>query len=285
MKIIQLANGISQHTYAGGRFYQKDGVKSPSSTTVINQLAKGAYFDNFLKTNGLKSDEISKAASIKGSIVHQAIEKELRERKVTRTTDVFWNPEDEKELRIDDSPDAKDIWRAVEGFNNWYNDFQPRTVAIEETFFLPLYAGTIDLVCTTENEGEELWIIDYKTGKALYKSHELQVSSYKHSKNKYKDAKLGLLQLGTKTKKCIPGKQGVYWRFVAVEDSFPRFLELRNIWEFNTGGKFPDAPIETPEILKLPPERKLKRKKKGPSKQPSVQSVEDKGKSKQAAGL
>ncbi len=279
MKIIDCGNGITQHTYPGGRFYEKGEIKVPSVTTVTAQLAKGPFFDSFLKTNGKEADAITKAAGIKGSIVHQATERLLREGMVHRKKDVFWNPDDEVELKIDESPDARDIWKCVQAFERWYLEDEPRIVAIEETFFLEKegYAGTIDLVCyiiDKKTGKEDLWIIDEKSGKGPYKSHEIQVSAYKKAKRKYKTARLAILQVGMKTQKG--------WKLTEIQDCYPEFERLLGLWKFVTGGVFPDPPLEPPEFVQLPAERKLKRKAK--SKKLSAPSVAAKADSKQAAG-
>ena len=71
-------------------------------------------------------------------------------------------------------------WECVMAFCDWFEKTKPEIIVNETVVWNDEYgyAGTIDFVCKI---GEEYYIIDFKTGQAVYPEYELQISAYKHA--------------------------------------------------------------------------------------------------------
>ena len=90
------------------------------------------------------------------------------------------------------------------------------------------YAGTLDLVM---NIGGRVGIIDIKTSRSIYKSHELQVSAYRHCFKTLKIDFTAILQVGTRSK--------AGYKLTETQDCFDLFLATMNIWRVETEGQRP----------------------------------------------
>lgn len=187
-------------TYENGiRYYHLDGKKYPSVTSILKYYPKGETFYNWLKQNSDKSGEILKNAGIKGTEVHQTIENWL----INPSKTHYLTESNKKHLNQ---------------FKIWLKCFKNiKIIDIEKELINKQfeYAGTTDLI--VELNGE-LWIIDFKTSKGLYTSHELQLSAYKHCGY---NAKLGLLKLNEDS-----------YEFKEVEDKFDLFLAVKKIFDY-----------------------------------------------------
>jgi hypothetical protein len=152
-----------------------------------------------------------------------------------------------------------DEWEVVKTFVDWNNEVKPTYLLSERTVISKeyRYGGTLDVVVKI---GDETYLIDFKTSKAIYPSHRIQLSSYKHAlaedNPKAKSIKMAILQLG-----YLKNKKG--WKFTEIEDKFNLFLSTYNIWKEENPNSKPrqiDLPIklgisnplvkkvETPEI-------------------------------------
>jgi hypothetical protein len=56
----------------------------------------------------------------------------------------------------------------------WFDYYAPEAIETELTVFGPDYAGTGDLWC---NVGDEVWLLDFKTSKAIYPEAALQLAA------------------------------------------------------------------------------------------------------------
>lgn len=258
--------GIVQVTIADERWYLKqiDNPKTgipeykgvPSSTWISDSYPKGVFFYKWLAEKGWdEAEAVKQAAGDKGSKVHLAIEAILRGEEV-RIDSKFVNKKtgQEEELTLEECD-------CILSFKKWFKDteeeYQITPIVWEKTIFSEIhnYAGTIDFICMLQNKKTKesiYWIMDWKTGQSIWKSSELQVSSYKKAiesgenevmfQGKQIDVsniKIGILQLGYRR-----NKDG--YKFTELEDKFDLFLTAQKIWKEEHGDEKPnkkDYPI------------------------------------------
>jgi len=184
-----------------GRIYKENGeiIKLPS----VNYYPKGEGFYRWLATNGWnESERIKEEAGKRGGNIHSAIEKYLItneiEKELTSIEVDILNKFIKWFSELNQTKRVKIIGIEISGINREYN-----------------YVGTIDLILEIDGE---VWIIDVKTSNYLHKSHNLQLSAYKHMYND--KAKIALLHIKD------------YCKFVEVEDKFDIFLAVKKIWEY-----------------------------------------------------
>lgn len=251
------SEGIIQVTIADERWYIKtmpDGTQKyvPSVTWVSSHYPKGIAFFKWLADKGWDEAEMIKsAAGDKGSKIHLAVGMLLEGKEVFMESKVL-NPSTgvEEDLTLEE-------YEAVMSFVAWHKEVKPVFIAKELVVFNDEYnyAGTIDYLCVID---QFLYLIDFKTGQAVYPSYEIQVSSYKQALYKPDPAgltwldipgytgvfrpdqvRLGILQLGYRRTKTR-------FKFTPVEDKFDLFLSVYQIWENETKGVEPfkrDYPV------------------------------------------
>lgn len=165
MKIIHNTD-IQQVTFLDERFYlhAESGVFYPSATTILDVYPKGYGFQQWLKDLGSNADEVLRRAGEQGTNVHSAIESFLNGAKLE------WIAGEKDNFTLDE-------WMMICRFMDFYKNFKPRVIAIEESLVSPDlgFGGTLDLVCEINGE---VWYIDYKSGNAIYKSHKIQGAAY-----------------------------------------------------------------------------------------------------------
>ena len=195
----------------GNRFYEKDGRRYPSVTSILRYYPKGDGFYKWVGSVGKEeAEKIRDFAGEQGNKVHKAIENYLSNKEIDY-----------------DSLSAKESGLVI-AFLDWYKDLitehKVEVVALE----LPVlnevdgYAGTIDIVLKID---QEIWIVDIKTSNYVQTTHKLQLSAYRHCLLT-EDVKLGIIHL----------KSG---KFIEVEDCFDVFLATKKIFDFestNTSG-------------------------------------------------
>ena len=214
---------------------EAEDVFVPSVTWITQYYPKGTAYFKWLANKGWdEAEAIKVAAGDRGSRVHRAIE-DLVNKKTVKMDALYADSEGiKKELSVDE-------YECIMSFVNWFNEVNPEVIASETTVFSDKYnyAGTIDLVCKIKGE---LYIIDFKTSQYIWPSHRIQVAAYKHAL-KYKNAKLGILQLGFKRNKKR-------YKFTEIEDDFNLFLAAREIWSNETKYQRPSQK-DYPMKLKL----------------------------------
>lgn len=192
-----------------GRFYDTNGRKLPSVTTILGALAKpalvgwaareernallassyiaykeevaamglevldaGEWQRRVLEVNGDQQAHrraMSTAATI-GSTVHEAIERALRiEIETGVATELIEPPAGEHQVKV---TECLDKW--VE----WRRQVDLRVIAVEKRLASQDYgfAGTLDLLAEVEGE---VSVLDFKTGKAIYSEAYLQNCAYR----------------------------------------------------------------------------------------------------------
>ena len=119
----------------------------------------------------------------------------------------------------------------AKGFNKWVNDNKVEVVSKEKTVFSHKYgyAGTYDLVCKL-NGTDDIWLIDVKTGKAIYDEVELQLSAYKQalSEEGINVTRMGVILL---TEDGDPE-----WKEKTEKYDIGSFLNAKGLWEWKNKG-------------------------------------------------
>jgi len=245
IRVVDQTRGVFQVTMESERYYSLQVVDPllgiptyrflPSVTYITGFYPKGKFFEAFLKKQGDDAEVIKMLAAEKGSRVHNAISALMNGEVVTiNSTFADGNSQELKELNADE-------YNAVYSFVKWFDAVKPKILnkdylAVNETVG---YAGSVDAMF--EINGEK-WIVDFKTSKAVYPSHELQLSAYKHTPGN-EDCKLGILQVGYTLNKAG-------YKFTEVTDKFDLFLSVHQIF-LNEEGNKTVKQIELPMSMKL----------------------------------
>ena len=253
IRTVDQKAGIVQITTVDDRWYARPTVNTttglpeyqfvPSVTWITEHYPKGIGFFKWLASTGWdEAQALKEAAGGKGSKIHYAVG-DLLEGKCVSMEAVYLNPSTEQQ-----EPLTLEEYDALLSFAAWHRKTHPVTVARECVVWNDThgYAGTVDYLCTIE---DALWLIDFKSSKAVWPSHELQVSAYKHTTPEWKDAKLAILQLGYKR-----NKDG--YKLTEVEDQFDLFLAAKQIWAKETAGQSPsqkDYPLSIALAPAAPP--------------------------------
>lgn len=111
----------------------------------------------------------------------------------------------------------------AEAFYKWVDDYKMVIQEHEKTVVHKEfgYAGTLDMLA---NNNGDLWVIDVKTGKDIYKEAHLQISAYQSAINveKLTATRGGVLLL----------KEDGKYKFEEVEDCFKQFMAAKVLWEW-----------------------------------------------------
>ncbi len=232
---VDLKRGIVQTTTLDERWYSVGKNFLPSSSWIASYYPKGKQFEEWLKKNGDESEQIKNLAGNRGSKVHQAIELLLNGKEV-KMDDCLMNQHGvAEEISVEE-------WEAIMSFVSWYKEVKPEVLEIEHTVINEKegYGGTLDLKCKIDGV---ICIVDYKTSAAIYPSHQIQLSSYKHADGNNDVEKMYILQVGFKKNKAG-------FKFTEVDDCFDIFLATKQIW-FNENKNISPKQREYPLRLKL----------------------------------
>ncbi len=233
--------GIVQITTSDERWYLVNEKFYPSVTWICGYYPKGIGFMKWLSEHGWdEAEAVKQAAGEKGSKVHRAISDILNGETVKIDSQYASNDGSEPtELTAIE-------YEAVMSFVNWLNETQPEVLKVDYTLVNEQdgYAGTIDMKLKIKGE---VWIVDIKTSKDVYPSHELQVSAYKKADGECQ--KIAILQVGYTRNK-------VKYKFTEIEDQYTLFQAARAIWAKETNGVQPsqkDFPLQLAWQKKLEP--------------------------------
>lgn len=239
-----VSEGIVRVTIADERWYfreNKDKTRTevPSVTWIAGCYPKGVQFYKWLAQKGWdESEAIKTSAGDKGSKVHNAIEDLLKGDTVKMDSKYINNSTGQpEELTIDE-------YSCLMNFVDWHNETKPKTLRTEFVIFDDIdgYAGTVDYLCQI---GDEVWLIDFKTGQSVWTEYELQISAYRKALERQgvKIDKMATLQVGYKL-----NKRG--WKLTELEDKYPLFLHAKAIWQEEHGGEKPKI-VNYPDKLKV----------------------------------
>ena len=185
-------------------YYDKDGKKYPSVTTIIsdctnksgpltqwaaNQVVEWIRQNtNIIGTGGndtarivMDKDldsarfhfkDVSQTALDVGSEVHGAIEAFLK-REIARGDDSepHWDITDPIYAKL-----SKQAMQAFNAFNAWHKEHNLKPIALEQTVYGNCWAGTLDFLGYFD---DKLFVIDWKSSKAHYKEMDYQVAAYR----------------------------------------------------------------------------------------------------------
>lgn len=212
------------------RFYTKDGVNFyPSVTTVLDVYPKGYGFIQWLKDLGANAEQVVERAAEQGTHVHDAIDQYLS------GVELVWKKEGDKENY------TLEEWRMILRFVDFWTTHKPKLLANEQDYISEQLGvgGTLDLVCQI---GKDIWLIDYKSGNAVYKSYEFQLAAYERMWNGFNTAdkritRRGVLHLKAATRgpdsrnKNIQGEGWKLHEFTRThEEAFSIFEHVHALW-------------------------------------------------------
>jgi hypothetical protein len=231
---------IIKHTHEDGeRFYEINGEFYPSSTTILEAYPLEKGLKDFLQDKTREqAEKILNSAGLQGSKIHHTIELVLMGEDVKSSG---FTEEQVEKLGISDYELKKYLQKSftktedfmMRGFMEWWEKFSPKTVKSEQQIYSKKYkyAGTMDWLGYIEIKGEKiLCVIDWKTGRGLYKNYDLQVSSYIKAycemfPRKTHPKRAFLLQLGKN--KC-----GYSFKEIKeLDKDFERFLRILETWK------------------------------------------------------
>ena len=251
-KTVDKEKNIVQITCPDERWYGNPDIGwFPSVTFITSYYPKGAGYDRWLADKGMdKAEEVKKIAGEKGSAVHNAIDIILKGETIN-CDDKFIDSQTLREREY-----SAEEWEAINSFVKWWKSINAKILSNE---FMIIdtdngYGGTVDILA--EIDGVP-YIIDIKTSKAVYASHEIQISAYaetvknqglkdKEGKEIIKpgtELKLGIIQVGYQMNKNK-------YKFTEVENKFPLFLSVRKIWEEENKNVSPKQ-YELPTTIKI----------------------------------
>jgi hypothetical protein len=152
------------------KYRLKDGTLIPGVTTVLGVLAKPALIKwaNNLGLQGIDSNKYVDAAARIGTLAHYLVECHL-----AKTEPVL---DDYSKSEIDQAENA--FLKYLE----WEKQHDVRVVFSEIPLVSEIYGygGTID--CYASIDGKP-GLLDFKTGKAIYNEHLIQLAAYKQLLN------------------------------------------------------------------------------------------------------
>lgn len=153
-------------TNAHQRYYTRDGALVPGVTTITNMLAKPALvvWANRLGLEGVDTNKyVDKAANI-GTCAHYLVQCHLSG--------------EEPDLSNFTPQEVSMAKNALSKYLEWEKQFTVSPLLLETPLVSELYkfGGTID--CYAKLNGEP-WLLDFKTGKAIYDEMFTQVAAYR----------------------------------------------------------------------------------------------------------
>lgn len=276
IRTVDSKRGILQCTLTDERWYLKSSEDPttglpvykavPSSTWIASFYPKGTEYYRWLADRGWdEAEAIKQEAGDKGSAVHAAIEMILNGEEFRIDTKV---PDKSR------STELEAVYReltfeellCVNSFIDWRNDVQLdyviESLATETTVFSEThnFAGTVDWVLrlTPKPEcknplklsGPTPYVVDFKTSKAIYRAHEIQVSSYREVLENGENPLMEKNENGTETGKLIDlsglktailqvgyTRNKVGYKFTEIDDAFPLFKVAQQIWQREAGSQ------------------------------------------------
>lgn len=252
-----------------GRFYEIDGLKLPSVTTVMSAIAKPALINwasygardatleaaaAVYQIAGTLSPTSFKAAVLKylgrgpahtsplakggdaadiGTLVHARIEAEMRH----ELGEDVAVPEIPEEEIYDGKVRPHPARVSYQSYLEWRKTAEVKPISAELRVYSKRlgYAGTVDLLAHVE---DVLSIVDYKTSKAVYGEYRLQIAAYRAAWIEMQGGALPEGQLGgliLRFPKDAPPKDN--FEVVSIgwdeqDELMDVFLASKRIWEW-----------------------------------------------------
>jgi len=238
---------VCQVTTTDERFYAKETKNQttglpeikffPSVTWIKSYYYTSPYLIKWIAEKGLtEAETILKEAGLKGDKIHQATE-DLDEGLEIAIDAKYLNKAngEREELTVEE-------YEAIMSYRDYIDKEKPELLANELTVFNKNnseeeYAGTLDRIFSIgfiKDKVRQIWIIDLKTSKSIYKDMIIQVSAYSHADIDYKkmgitdeewkNRKLAILQIGYKR-----NKNG--YKFTEIQDKYYLFKTAYQTWK------------------------------------------------------
>ena len=206
----------------------------PSITWIASYYPKSKEYMRWLASKGWdQAEEIKNEAGDRGTVVHHAIQKGMEEG-ILKIRDKIRDREgNEREMTPDE-------YYCALTFNQWWiSEGKPKPVAIEKTVISQKFdfGGTLDYLF------EDGTLLDVKTSKDIWPSHELQLSALKQGckEEGIKVKRMAIIQVGYTRNK------NKHYKFTEVTDKFNLFLSARTFWKNENNDSKPfqrDYPLE-----------------------------------------
>jgi len=193
----------------------RDSKRVPSVTTILGILNKPALLTWAWQcgVDGLDYRAVRDDAAGVGTLAHYLIMCDLKGK--TPDTSTY-------------SP--SDLHRAetcLIKYWDWQKQTKPEPLLIEEPLVSEMYSfgGTIDCLAKC---GDEVWLVDYKTGKGIYAEMIYQLAAYKWllEENGQHVDQARILRIGRNEDEGFEEKQ-----FNNLDKAFELFLNCKNIYE------------------------------------------------------
>jgi len=206
---------VKQKTRIHTVYKTQDGKRVPSVTTILNILNKPALLTWAWQcgVDGLDYRSVRDDAAGVGTLAHYLIMCELRK---------------EQPDTAEYSPD--DVRRAENcllKYWDWEKQNKPEPILIEAPLVSDKlgFGGTIDCLAKV---GNEFWLVDYKTGKAIYSEMVYQLAAYRAllSEHGHIVNQARILRIGRDDKEGFEEKQ-----FLNLDKAFELFLCCKRIYE------------------------------------------------------
>lgn len=228
MPVIDKVDEIRE---SGGRWYKISGKWHMSITTLLDKCyPKGYALMQWMKNqpDAETADRLKNEAADRGTRVHEAIEKLIKNRKISLVS-------------VDKEPIySRDEYRMIQGFINWYREYRPEIIKTEfycydDTLKI---AGRGDCLCTINGQ---LHYVDWKTSSGVYNNHFIQAAFY----GLCADAQPSILHLKSTTKK------GFQFHEECPDDCVRALSALTIIRRLEDGRTEPDEIEVIPNELQL----------------------------------
>lgn len=243
--IEHIGEGMIRVTRQDDRWYRDDKrVWVPNTTGITGTYPKGEGFKRYLinQPSPAHQEYELKVAGDRGSKVHAACEQIA-----------LGHPVSYEEYH--------DVWKYVQAFRSFWELHDPEVVDVEFVVWgkrkRRRYAGTADLLCWIDGH---LWVLDWKTSKDVWRSHEIQVAAYAHAIRQSRPELFvnepvfhaGVVVLGTKHKRTKKFAYGPGYRFVEsnILNDLTIFDACYTLWEDNDPPT-PPMPYELEEVIQL----------------------------------
>lgn len=212
-----------------GSYYYYLGEKFVSVTNVLQMLAKPALITWAAKTaSGLVLDDPERFDTVEKAVGGLY---KTRDKSGERGTDVHTIAE-QYGGGVTDIAEYKDT--EMEGFSKAVESFftivDPKVLYTEVNVYSRVYgyAGTADLIAEI---GEQIWLLDYKTSKAVYPEMGLQLEAYKSADFALIDGEEVTLPVMDRSAVVLLKKNGTFV-FHPIDGDMEVFLALKKVWDW-----------------------------------------------------
>lgn len=235
----------------------------PSATWIKSYWYMSPYLVKWIADKGLtEAEAIKKEAGLKGDKIHQAAEDIDKGLEVAINAKYLNKENGEMEELM-----AEEI-EAIQSYANYLDAEKPELLANEMTVFHEeeSYAGTLDRIFAkgmVEKDIRQIWIVDIKSSKTIYKDMILQLSAYSHADIDY--AKLNINEIEWANRKLLILQVGYNrnkngYKATEVPDRYDLFKIAYQTWQ-------EENPEAKPKQMDYPLIIKSEFRKPGPIKE------------------